>query len=510
MEPEELTFRINRASDGVEINVQTYIYPIRNATGTVVGVCGAAQDITSQVSGERALLQAKDEAAKESAQFFLATMTHELRTPLTSIIGYIDLLDDTHLDTSQREYILDAKRGAKTLLALINNILDYSKLAAGAIELDTHAMQVSDLLSDVRAIAKDLGHGTTLVVGPYTGPPTVAADSLRIRQVLLNLVSNAMKFTAPDGNVDITTAWESDKSDDSVFLEFTVKDSGIGMSKEVMARLFHPFVQAAPSTSRHYGGTGLGLSIVKRLVEAMKGTLSVHSIEGTGTTFTVRIPARIISMSMLFSGASSATLTSNGGHTPPSSELHNSPFAMNHQPTSPPHTPPPSRPSVDPEIAATTRILFAEDNPITQTLVKRMLKPLRVETAVNGAIAIDMVAAAVAADEPYTVLLCDLNMAIMDGIDTAREIRRRYHRKPNTSSSSSSSSDSKNTSSNSTGTIHTNTVMYIVGLSASAFTQDRDRCLDAGMDAFLSKPFTKQGLLAAVATAIASQRCSAP
>ncbi|KAJ3165866.1 hypothetical protein HDU88_003739 [Geranomyces variabilis] len=469
LETDGVIFALRRENDNGEIAVRALTHPSGSAR-----VCGATQDVTDQMNEESRLTRMKDDANRTAAQkdIFLATMSHELRTPLTSIIGHIELMKETRLDKSQKEYIADAYRGAKTLLALINNILDYSKLAAGAVELDIHAMQPIELISDVRAIAKDLTPGVSLDIKNYEGPPTLAADSLKLRQVVLNIAANAMKFSPQNGTVTVELTCVPLEGKNAT-LKITVQDHGIGMSDETVSRLFTPFVQAEASTTRRYGGTGLGLSIVKRLVSAMEGKITVRSAEKMGTTFEISLPVRIINMPV------------KTGSIPSSS-------------FSPASTPPPSMFDAAGGTATTgmpappTRILLAEDNLITQTLVKRMLRAYQVDAVENGA---EALAKLKEAEEgvlnPYSIMLCDLNMAVMGGLETVRAIRKRE-----------AESDAAAAASGDAGSDRRR--LYVIGLSASVFENDREDCLAAGMDSFLSKPFTKAGLVAAVCAAVAA------
>ncbi|KNC96719.1 uncharacterized protein SPPG_07928 [Spizellomyces punctatus DAOM BR117] len=416
--------RIRRESDRKEVYIRGYGKPVIR-DGKIQGLRGTAQDITSQVFAEMELTRAKEEALIESKHkdVFLATMSHELRTPLTSIIGHVELMDETPMDETQKEYMSNARRAATTLLSLINDILDYSKLTAGKVDLDLRVTSVAEILDDVRAISKDLGKEVTLRVDSYDGP-NVIGDSTRLKQILLNLVSNAVKFTMPGGYVFVTNTWTVDNAD-RVNLTISVRDTGIGMSEQVIQRLFNPFTQADASTSRRFGGTGLGLSIVKKLVNAMDGSIEVTSEENKGSTFTV---------------------------------LFKLPKA---------HVLPQEVPV--PDKMGSMRILVAEDNKVTQSLLKRMLRDFTVDVADNGRQAVDMVKK----NESYHMLFCDLNMPVLDGLEATREIRKTTQGRE----------------------------IFIVGLTANAFKTDRENCLKAGMNDYLSKPFTKLSLLAMIAKA---------
>lgn len=426
--PYTIIQRAKREDDKKEIHIRGFGKPLY-VGGKITGLRGTAQDITEEVETNRELTKAKEIATIESKHkdIFLATMSHELRTPLTSIIGHVELIEETILSETQQEYVGNAKRAARTLLSLINDILDYSKLIAGVVDLELRAMSIGDILQDVHAIVKDLGREVTIKMDTYSGP-IVLGDSVRVRQILLNLVSNAIKFTMPGGFVSVTAQHRSLESGKHE-VTFGVRDTGIGMSKSTIEKLFQPFRQADASTNRRFGGTGLGLSIVKRLVDAMEGKINLESYEGVGTTFTVVLT---------FATVRNLEITD-----------------------SLPSSPQPSESSV--QMNRRLRILLAEDNHVTQKLVCRMLAAHQVEVADNGRIAVDMILQ----NPAYDVMLCDVNMPILDGLEATKEIRRLPHGRD----------------------------VYIIGLTANAFKSDRDSCIDAGMNDYLSKPFSKQVLI---------------
>lgn len=424
--------RAARENDGREIYIRGYGKPVWSESGDrIVGLRGTAQDITDEVRINRELEEANARVVEESKHkdVFLATMSHELRTPLTSIIGHVDLLEETPLGGLQAEYIANAKRAAIALLSLINDILDYSKLIAGVVEMESRPVALQDILQDVLAITKEMGREVTLKVDPYLGPE-VMTDGVRVRQILLNLVSNALKFTLPGGFVSVGNQHGPDVANPSnERIQFSVRDTGIGMQPDVVNKLFQPFRQGDPSTNRRFGGSGLGLSIVKRLLEAMHGEITVDSMVNVGTTFTVMF---------VFPRCLPSDLQS----------------AIRSRTPSPPEKSGKKR---------SLRILLAEDNVVTQKLVQRMLRGHVVEIADNGKIAVDMVAA----NPPYDLILSDLSMPIMDGLEATREIRQ----------------------------LPNGRTVHIIGLTANAFKTDRDACIEAGMNDYLAKPFSKQILL---------------
>ncbi len=241
---------------------------------------------------QRELEALTDEAqsANRAKSQFLANMSHELRTPMNAIIGYSEMLTDEAEDLGLQQFVPDLKKirtAGKQLLALINDILDLSKIEAGKVELHFEEFDMREMINDVATISEPLAakNSNTLVIKVADG--TMYSDLTRVRQILFNLLSNACKFTQ-SGTVELTVTTESASGGD--LMKFQVKDSGIGMTPEQVGRVFEAFAQADSSTTRKYGGTGLGLAITKKFCEMMGGTIDVESEPGKGTTFTVRPP----------------------------------------------------------------------------------------------------------------------------------------------------------------------------------------------------------------------------
>ena len=387
------------------------------------------------------------EAANLAKSEFLANMSHEIRTPLTAILGYIDLLDGGCPRRCEfgrdviANHIQTISRNAQHLLQIINDILDVSKIEAGKLDVELMECSPLQIAADVGTLLRGraVDKGLTLTVDfDCTVPPTIHTDPTRLRQILINLVGNAIKFTAA-GSVRLLVRLIEEPP--APMLVFEVSDTGIGITPEQMTRLFQPFSQADTSTSRKFGGTGLGLVISRRLAEMLGGDLTAESRPGAGSTFRVTIAP--------------------------------GPIATIARTASPACAPPPPRDT--PDVPAndhrfTGRILLAEDSADSQRLIAFLLRRAGadVDTADDGRVAVDKALQALQAGRPYHVILMDMQMPRVDGYEATRTLRLRGYQ----------------------GTI--------IALTAHAMDADRAKCVAAGCDDFAAKPIERAHLLGLV------------
>jgi CheY-like chemotaxis protein len=393
--------------------------------------------------------------ANRAKSAFLANMSHEIRTPMTAILGFAEVLTEGLPDGVLREAAATIQRNGQHLLDMINEILDLSRIESGNFQLSFATVDGRAMVREVAALLRLRAEekGVALRVAAEPTLAAVTTDPQRLRQVLVNLAGNAIKFTA-QGHVELTVGRVCDgRYGDCV--EFRVSDTGIGIAPAALERIFEPFAQASPSTERQFGGTGLGLAISRRLATALGGTLEAESVVGRGSTFRLLLPwspeaANAPCATACVAGASCEAAGAKTSASGSDDRLEG-------------------------------RILLAEDGPDNQRLLKYLLEQSGAEVDVvdNGVDAVMHACAALEAGKPYTVVLMDMQMPGADGFAATCRLRERNYRLP------------------------------IIALTAHAMCGDRDRCLAAGCNDYLSKPVNKQALLAMVGKWLAAARKSA-
>lgn len=429
----------------------------------------ALTNITQRKAAEEELKRSAEAlaAAKEAAEqanraksAFLANMSHEIRSPMSAILGFAEVLAGTLSDPVQLDAVGAIQRNGRYLLQLINDILDLSKVEAGKMTIAKEPVKTSELIGDVMALMRAPASGKNLALSARASgdfPETIQTDPIRLRQILINLLANAIKFTEV-GEVTLTVGMRAER-DGPPRLVFEVRDTGIGMTAEQTARLFRPFSQGDESTARRFGGTGLGLAISKRLAGLLGGDISVQSEPGKGSCFTVTIdPGPLDGVPLLRSLAEGVSARQAAGQ---------------------------SKKEPLPALPAGCRILLAEDGPDNQRLFSFLLRKAGADVTIaeNGRIACECILGqGPRADRPgnaagnaFDLILMDMQMPEMDGYEAVRRLRE------------------------------AGVTVPIVALTAHAMPEDRERCQAVGCDDYLSKPCDARTLLSKAAEWLGGQ-----
>jgi signal transduction histidine kinase/CheY-like chemotaxis protein len=423
---------------------------------TVTGRTDATEQLVEQRTRELAQATRRAEAATQAKSEFLASMSHELRTPLTAILGFAEAVQSSEESEQFSEETKDALctvgRNGEHLLSVINDILDLSKIEAGQLQIDACQVSPFELIDDVMRLmsvradekAIDLRREVTTEL-----PEHVMLDPIRVRQILVNLLGNGIKFT-DSGYVQLTASAIEVNGEPA--LQFVVSDTGIGMTDEQVGRIFQPFTQADGSTTRRFGGTGLGLTISRQLARAQSGDITVEAEPGAGSCFTAHVVAGVAPECRWLSYEQYANDRQSAPATPAAMKI----------PT-----------------AIGGRVLLAEDGTDNQRLISLLLKKAKVEVTLvdNGRDAVDT---AMSENPGFDLILMDMQMPILDGYGAVRELRDREYSGP------------------------------ILALTANAMSGDREKCLAAGCDGYATKPIKRAdflGLVASYVTSVASQAC---
>ncbi len=468
-QPNELDLKVVR-QDGEVRHLEVHLRPIEGLE-KVARIRGTIQDISFRKQIEAELIQAKDEAVRSARakEEFLANMSHEIRTPMNAILGFTKLLQETELTEVQTEYLEAIDISGEALLAIINDILDLSKIEAGKLHFEKRTFSLTGILRSIRQIfqvkfdEKSMPLHTS--IGPGV-PDSISGDPVRLNQVLINLVGNALKFTEEgEIGIEIKLVGEAGreggegeaggertrKKTENVRLLFEVNDTGIGIPYDKQVDIFQSFTQASGETTRKYGGTGLGLTICKRIIELQGGKIGLQSEPGEGSNFFFELDFDLGNVETI--PAPKAGESSDSGVR--SAENGNSSELGVRSAEEAPS----SIPLID------LKVLVAEDNRMNQLLVTKILEGMGLSFSLteSGLEALEKLQ-----QEHFDLVLMDIQMPVMDGYEATRQIR--------------SLSDPKRSS------------IPIIAMTAHAFAEERNRCLQAGMDDCISKPFKPEEL----------------
>ena len=421
------------------------------ATGNILK---STVELTNQATGELRQAKRKAEAAALAKMRFLANMSHELRTPMTAILGYTETLleegDLSRAPASRIEHLHTLKRNGQHLMCILNDILDLSKIEANAVDAELVWVSPFEIVADVEGLMRHVSESKKIGLDVSYEPPIpslVHTDPTRLRQILMNLVGNAIKFTER-GGVRIVASFLPASAEAGAMLRFAVSDTGCGLAPEAKDRIFGAFTQADASTTRQYGGTGLGLTISKQLAEILQGDIVAESIEGQGSTFTLTIATGPVDgVPMIADPDSYHSLPMPGQEEEEENTLS---FMARVSET---------RPGV--------RMLLVEDGEDNRRLISYTLAKAGFEAthAENGRVGVELAMQAREAGESYDLILMDMQMPVMDGYEATKRLRVEGFQTP------------------------------IIALTAHAMSGDRERCIEAGCDAFHTKPIQRRALI---------------
>jgi PAS domain S-box-containing protein len=448
-----------QSADGVQ-HFLVDLVPDIGPGGEVLGTYLMAMNITDRKNSEQ-----RAEAASRAKSEFVANMSHEIRTPMNAVLGVAYLLGNTPLTETQTEYVDMIRSSGNVLLGILNDVLDFSKIEAGRMELAPLAFRLDEVLGAVSTVmtlnADARGIGLSIAADPDV-PQALVGDAMRLQQILINLVGNAIKFTE-QGQVTVHVGLAEPHAGWRVSLRFTVRDTGIGMDMEQQSRLFSAFNQADASTTRRFGGTGLGLAICRRLSELMGGGISVQSMPGAGSEFVVKLPFVVgepVDAKAEAGFEAGFEAGSRGGQAQP-------PARQDSDKSQDDESSGEAQDMQEPLLKG-LRLLLVEDHPLNQIVARGMLEHAgaTVDVVENGQLAVDRLRQR-AAD--YDIVLMDVQMPVMDGFEATRHIRAELE-----------------------------LTLPILAMTAGVMQSEQESCIAAGMNDFIAKPVDVEQMLATI------------